>query len=112
MDGAREYNARWNKPVRERQIPYNFIYTWNLRNKTEEHKGREGKIKDKMEANHKRLLTIGNKLRVAGGNVRGGWGNWVMGIKESAWCNEHWVLYATDESLNSTCETNNTLCVS
>ena len=31
--------------VRERQIPYNFTNMWNLRNKTDEHRGREGKIK-------------------------------------------------------------------
>jgi len=29
-----------------------------------------------------------------------------MGIKEGTWCDEHWVLYATDELLNSTSETN------
>lgn len=44
---------------------------WNLGSKTDEHRGRKGKIKNKIkterEANHKRLLTIGNKLRVAGG---------------------------------------------
>ena len=26
MDGSREYYAKWNKPVRERQIPYDFIH--------------------------------------------------------------------------------------
>ena len=26
----------------------------------------------------------------------------MMGIKEGSWCNKHWVLYGTDESLNST----------
>ena len=40
-----------------------------------------------------------------------GWGNWVMGMKEDTGCNEHWVLYETDESLASTSETNNTLYV-
>ena len=30
---------------------------------------------------------------------------WVMGAKEST-CDEHWVLYVSDESLNSTPETN------
>ena len=39
----------------------------------------------------------------------GGWGNWVMGIKEGTGWNEHRVLYATDESLNYTPETNNTV---
>ena len=37
-------------------------------------------------------------------------GNWVMGIKEGT-RDECWVLYATDESLNSTSETNNTVYV-
>ena len=30
----------------------------------------------------KRLLIIGNKLRVAGGEGGGEWGNWVMDMKE------------------------------
>ena len=29
MDGPGE-NAMWNKPVRERQIPYDSTYMWNL----------------------------------------------------------------------------------
>ena len=40
-----------------------------------------------------------------------GWGNWVMGIMEGTECDEHWVLYTTDESLNSTSETNDVLYV-
>ena len=43
----------------------------------------------KKETSHKRLLTIENKLRVAGGDVGGGWPRWVMGIKEDICCNEH-----------------------
>ena len=27
-------------------------------------------------------------------------------------CDEHWVMYASDESLNSTSETNSALCIS
>ena len=45
-------------------------------------------------------------MRVDGGKVSGG-GITGMAIKENTWCNEHWVLYATDESLNSTPEINN-----
>ena len=30
MDGPGEYCAKWNKPVRERQVPYDFTYVWNL----------------------------------------------------------------------------------
>ena len=55
-----------------------------------------------------RLLTIGNKPRVAGGKVHGEWAKRVMGIKEGT-CDDHWVLYVSDESLNSTPETNITL---
>ena len=33
MDGPGEHYATWNKPVRERQIPYDFTYTWKLMNK-------------------------------------------------------------------------------
>ena len=79
MDGAREYNAKQNKSVKERKIPYDFTHMWNLRNKTDKHRGREGKInkmKIKREANHKRLLTIGNKQS----SWRGGY--WVIDIKE------------------------------
>ena len=41
-------------------------------------------MKSEREINPKRLLTIGNKLRVAQEEGRWvwGWGNWVMGIKE------------------------------
>ena len=44
-------------------------------------------------------------MRVAGREVGGRMGNWVMSMKEDMGCDEHWVLYVTDESLNSTCET-------
>ena len=36
-------------------------------------KGRKNKIKTGKKANHKRLLNTENKLRVAGGEVMGGW---------------------------------------
>ena len=36
VDGTRVY--KWNKSVRERQIPYDFTHIWNLRNKTDEHR--------------------------------------------------------------------------
>ena len=44
MDETRAYYAKSNKSVRERQI-YDFIHMWNLKKKTNEHMGREGKIK-------------------------------------------------------------------
>ena len=51
-----------------------------------------------------RLSTIENKL-TGGELVGGGWVKWVMGIKDDT-CDEHWALYVSDESLNSTPETN------
>ena len=39
-----------------------------------------------------------------------GWARWVIGNKEGT-CDEHWVLYVSDESLNSIPETNITLYV-
>jgi len=33
MDGSRGYHAKWNKPVRERHIPYDFTYMQNLKTK-------------------------------------------------------------------------------
>ena len=33
MDGPRGYYTKRNKPIRERQIPCDFTYTWNVANK-------------------------------------------------------------------------------
>ena len=33
MDRPGEHYAKWNKPVGERQIPYDFTHMWNLINK-------------------------------------------------------------------------------
>lgn len=40
----------------------------------------------------------------------GGWNKWVMDIKQGT-CEEHWVLYVSDASLNSPSETNITLYI-
>ena len=40
MDGAGVYYAKCNKLVRERKIPYDFTHLCNLRNKTDEHRGK------------------------------------------------------------------------
>jgi len=45
MDGTRRYYTKWNNLVRERKIPFDFTHVWNLRNKTDAHRGREGKIR-------------------------------------------------------------------
>ena len=41
------------------------------------------KLKSKRETKHKRLLIIQNELRAAGGEGMGGWGHWVMDLKEN-----------------------------
>ena len=49
---------------------------WNLRNKTDEYRGREAKnnIKTERETNSQRLLNTENKLKVAGGVLGRGMG--------------------------------------
>ena len=41
----------------------------------------------------------------------GGGVKWVLGIKEDPYCDEHWVLYVSEESLNSIPEANFTVYV-
>ena len=33
LDGPGEHYAKWNKPVRERQTPYDLTYLWNIMHK-------------------------------------------------------------------------------
>ena len=42
--------------------------------------------------------------------VDGEWARYVMGIQEGT-CDKHWVLYVNGESLDSTPETNISLCI-
>ena len=53
-------------------------------------RGRGKKLQRGMEANHKRLLSTENKLRVDGGVEERG--KWVMGTEEGTCWDEHWVL--------------------
>ena len=55
MDGTGGYYAKQNKAVRERQLSYVFTHVWNLRNTTDEPRGREAKIKTERETKHERL---------------------------------------------------------
>ena len=34
MDGPRDCHTKWSKSGRERQISYDIIYMWNLKNAT------------------------------------------------------------------------------
>lgn len=48
VDGTRRYYAKQNKPFRETQLSYYSSHIWNLRNRIDEHRGRE-KYKMKSE---------------------------------------------------------------
>ena len=70
MDGSREYNTKWINSAKERQIQYDFMHMWILRNKTvsKEKKNRERKT------NQETLLITENKLRATREEVGGGMG--------------------------------------
>ena len=36
MNGTRDYHTKWSKSDRERQIPYDITYMWNLKYDTNE----------------------------------------------------------------------------
>ena len=59
--------------IREGQSSYGFTHMWNIRNRERERRGTEWE-KLERETNHERLLTLGNKQRVAEGEMGGGMG--------------------------------------
>ena len=59
MDGPRDYHTKWSKSERERQIPYDITYRWNLKSDTNYLKNRN------------RLTDIENKLMVTKGEGEG-----------------------------------------
>ena len=65
MDEARNYNAKQNMPVRERQIPYGFIHMWNLRNKTNDRRVKDTE-RDRNQETDSTIETI-----LTGGYQRG-----------------------------------------
>ena len=36
MDATRDYHTKWSKSERDRQIPYDITYVWNLKYDTNE----------------------------------------------------------------------------
>ena len=36
MDGPRDYHTKWSKSERERHVPYDITYLWNLKYDTNE----------------------------------------------------------------------------
>lgn len=53
----------------------------------------------------------GNLAPLTEGRWVGGWSSWVTGIKEGICCDEHWVLQATNGSLNTTLKSTDVLYV-
>ena len=52
-DGPGEHYAKWNKPDRERQIPYEFTYMWNLINKLTDKIETDSYIENKWQLSEK-----------------------------------------------------------
>ena len=61
MDGPWGHYAKWNKSDRERQMPYDLVFMWKLKNKT-----------NIQRTNQPKLIDTENRLVVA----RGGCGGW------------------------------------
>ena len=69
MDGPRDYHTEWSKSDRERQIPYDIAYMWNLKKW----------YKWTYLQNRNRATDVENKLLVTRGK-RGEGINWEIGI--------------------------------
>ena len=84
VDGTRGYYAKQNKSVRLRHALYDSTHMWNLRNKTDEHRGK------KERQTIKQTLNSREKTESCWTGVGWGkWAKWVMGIKEGTFCDEH-----------------------
>ena len=71
LGGARVYYAKQNKSARERQTPYDIIHTWNLRNETNEQRGRKERQTKKQTPNYGE--------QTDGHQRGGGWGEGEVG---------------------------------
>ena len=79
MNGPGEPYAKWNKPVRQRQILYDFIHTWNEKTELTRKMGRagwqlvgwerlvDGRIEQKGERTHGHGQQCGDCLGEEGG---------------------------------------------
>ena len=69
MVGPRDYHTKQSKSERERQIPHDITYKWNLKYDTNE-----------LIYETNRLTDIKNRLVVAKGEGSGGEMDWEFGI--------------------------------
>ena len=75
MDGPRDYHTKWSKSERERQIPYDVTYMWNLE-KWYRWTGLQGRNWD-TDVEKKRMDTKGES--------GGGWGWWCDELGDWDW---------------------------
>ena len=75
VDGARDYDAKQYKSVRERQIPYDFTQMWNLRNKTNEQRKEGERERERERETEKQTLNY----REQTDDYERGWGMGEMG---------------------------------
>ena len=48
--GGREYYAKWNKSIRERQIPYDVTCMWNLKSKINKQNKQTHRHRDQIDS--------------------------------------------------------------
>ena len=108
VDGASMYYAKWNMSIRERQI-YDFTHVELKKQNRWKHGKGAGNEKSRNKPHDS--LNVREKKNEGWWREMGQrWARCGMSIKESTCCDEHWVLYVSDESLSSP-ETDNALYV-
>ena len=83
MEGPGEHYAKWIKPVRGRQIPYDFTYMCNLMKKQTNKQNRDRLIDRKQDDSS----GVGERVEV------GGWRDWAKRKKDLwTWTTVRWLL--------------------
>ena len=74
MDGTRDFPIKWSKPERERQIPYDITYTWNLIYGTNE------------PFHRKEMHRLGEQTCGCQGGRGGSGMDWELGLIDANYC--------------------------
>ena len=95
MDVPRDYHTKRRKSERERQIPYDVTYMWNLKDDTME----------PIYETETESTDIENRLVVAKGEEIGGGMEWEVGVSKHKllcieWINNKVLLYSTKNYFN------------
>ena len=92
MDATSDYHTEWSKSERERQIPYDNTYTWNLKYGTN-----EPVYKTKIDSQIQRTdLWLPRGKRVGQGCIGSlGWVDVNYSILYTGWINNTVLLYST-----------------